>query len=61
MKTTDENIKVLSTAVFEDAREDAEKALADAKAKAEQIRNSAKEEAAAARAKILDHASRNWC
>lgn len=57
MKTTDENIKVLSTAVFEDAREDAEKARADAKAKVEEIQKSAREEADAARKKILDQAT----
>ena len=41
MKPTDENIKVLSNAVLRDARGDADQVLADARAKAEEIRQRA--------------------
>lgn len=57
MKPTDENIKVLSTAVLRDARSDAEQVLADARAKVDEIRQRAQEQADAERAKVLEQAN----
>lgn len=58
MKSSDENIKVLSRAVLSDAREDAEQALSKAKNRAEEIRQVAREKAEAERSKILEQANR---
>lgn len=58
MKSSEENIKVLSRAVLSDAREDAEQALNEAKAKAEEVRQIAREKAKAERSKILEQANR---
>jgi hypothetical protein len=41
MASTDENVRLLSNAVLSDVRGDAEKMLADARAKAEEIRSRA--------------------
>ena len=57
MKATDENIKVLSSAVLREVQSDADQVLADARAKADGIRQRAQEQADAKRAKILDEAS----
>ena len=57
MKPTDENIKVLSSAVLRDAHSDADQVLADAKAKTEEVRRRAQEQAEAERAKILEQAN----
>jgi len=58
MKSSEENIKVLSRAVLSDAREDAEQTLNEAKAKAEEVRQTAREKAKAERSKILEQANR---
>jgi V/A-type H+-transporting ATPase subunit E len=58
MKSPDENIKVLSHAVLSDVREDVERAVSEAKAKAENIRQNAKERAEAERSRILEQANR---
>jgi vacuolar-type H+-ATPase subunit E/Vma4 len=57
MKSTDENIKVLSNAVLRDVRGDADQVLADARGKADEIRRRAQEQAEAERAKILERAN----
>jgi vacuolar-type H+-ATPase subunit E/Vma4 len=56
MKATDENIKVLSNAVLRDVRGDAEQVLAEARTKADEIRQRAQEQAEAERAQILEGA-----
>jgi vacuolar-type H+-ATPase subunit E/Vma4 len=57
MKATDENIKVLSSAVLRDVRGDADQILADARTKADEIRRRAQEQAEAERAQILEQAT----
>ena len=57
MVSIDENIKVLSRAVLSDVQGDAEQILAEAKTKAEEIKERAQEEADAERAEILEQAS----
>jgi len=57
MKATDENIKVLSSAVLREVQSDADQVLADARAKADGIRQRAQEQADAKRAKVLEEAS----
>ncbi len=57
MKPTDEDIKALSRAVISDARGDADQNLAEAKAKAQEIRERAETEAAAERTRILHKAT----
>lgn len=56
MVSIEENIKVLSRAVLSDVQGDAEQVLAEARAKAEKIKERAREQADAERAKILDQA-----
>jgi len=58
MKSSEENIKVLSRAVLSDAREDAEQTLNGAKTKAEEVRQAAREKAKAERSKVLEQANR---
>ncbi len=57
MKSTDEDIKVLSRAVLSDAQTDAEESVANSKAKADEIRKQAMEQAAEERARILERAN----
>jgi len=57
MRSTDENIRMLSSAVLSDVRGDAERLLADARVRAEGIRKQAREQADAERAKILEQAA----
>jgi len=57
MKSTDEDVTVLSHAVLSDAHADAEESLTNAKAKAEEIRKLAMEQAASERARVLEKAS----
>ncbi|MBI1794018.1 MAG: hypothetical protein HYR70_07485 [Chloroflexi bacterium] len=56
MKSTDEDIKVLSRAVLSDAHTDAEQNLANARAKADEIRKLAMEQAAAERTRMIEKA-----
>ena len=57
MKSTDEDVKVLSRAVLSDAHTDAEESLTNAKVKAEEIRKQAMDQAAEERSRILERAS----
>ena len=57
MKSTDEDIKVLSRAVLSDAHTDAEESLTSARTKADEIRKQAMEQAANERALMLEKAS----
>ncbi len=57
MKSTDEDIKVLSRAVISDAHTDAEESLTSARTKADEIRKQAMEQAASERARVLEKAS----
>jgi V/A-type H+-transporting ATPase subunit E len=57
MASIDENVKVLSRAVLSDVQGDAEQILAEAKTKAEGIKQRAQEQAETERAKILERAS----
>jgi len=57
MKSTDEDVKVLSRAVLSDAHTDAEESLTSAKTRADEIRKQAMEQAAAERARVLEKAS----
>ncbi|MBI2759069.1 MAG: hypothetical protein HYX49_10375 [Chloroflexi bacterium] len=56
MKSTDEDIKVLSRAVLSDAHTDAEQNLSNARAKADEIRKLAMEQAAAERTRMIEKA-----
>jgi vacuolar-type H+-ATPase subunit E/Vma4 len=56
MRSVEENIEALSRAMQTDAKSDAEQILAEARTKADAIRQKAEEEAAAERAQILDKA-----
>lgn len=58
MKSAEESIQALTSAVLNEARTEAEQILADAKAKAEAIRQRAQEQAAAERTEVLERASR---
>ena len=57
MIPTDENVKSLSRAVLDEVRDETEKILAEAKAKADEIRKRAHEQAQAERSAILDQAA----
>ncbi|MCL5612020.1 MAG: V-type ATP synthase subunit E family protein [Chloroflexi bacterium] len=57
MKSTDEDIKVLSRAVISDAHTDAEESLTSARTKADEIRKQAMKQAASERARVLEKAS----
>jgi len=57
MISTDENIKMLSRAVLDEAHSDAEKVLAEARTKAEELRIDAQQQANDEKAKILDQAA----
>lgn len=56
MRSVEENIEALSRAMLGDAKEEAEKILTEAKAKADAILQKADEDAAAERAQILERA-----
>lgn len=56
MRSLDENIESLSRAVLSEASAEAEHIVADARAKADAIRQRAQEQAAAERAEIVDRA-----
>jgi V/A-type H+-transporting ATPase subunit E len=56
MRSIEENIETLSRAILDEANADAQRILADARAKAEIIRQRAHEQAAAERKEILDRA-----
>jgi V/A-type H+-transporting ATPase subunit E len=58
MKSTDENVKVLSRAVLSDARDEADSVKAEAESTAEGVRQRAREEAGLERERILEAASR---
>ncbi len=57
MKSTDEDIKVLSRAVLSDAHTDAEESLTSARTKADEIRKQAMEQATNERTRVLENAS----
>jgi len=57
MRSVDENIEALSHAMLSDAKAEAEQILAEARTKADAIRQKAEDEAAAERAQILERAS----
>jgi vacuolar-type H+-ATPase subunit E/Vma4 len=59
MRSEEENLQALSRTVQEAARNEADRILADAKTKAEQIRQRGREEAEARRKEILDRAVRD--
>ncbi len=56
MRSIEENIATLSRAILDEANADAQRILADARAKADTIRQRAHEQAAAERKEILDRA-----
>ena len=56
MTTVEENIDALSSAILNEAREEAEKIRADSQSKADAIRSRAQEQADAERKEILDRA-----
>jgi len=56
MASTDENVRLLSNAVLSDVRGDAERIVADARQKAEELRRQAEGQAQAERAKVLERA-----
>jgi vacuolar-type H+-ATPase subunit E/Vma4 len=58
MKSEDPNIGALSRAVLREAHGDAERVMAEAKEKADAIRQHAQQEAASVRAEILEQANR---
>jgi vacuolar-type H+-ATPase subunit E/Vma4 len=58
MRSEEENLQALSRAVQESAHNDAERILAEAGTKAEEIRRRGREQAAAQRKEILDRAAR---
>ena len=57
MKSTDEDVKVLSRAILSDAHTDAEESLTSARAKADEIRKQATEQATTERTRVLEKAS----
>jgi V/A-type H+-transporting ATPase subunit E len=59
MRSEEENLQALSRAVQETAHDEAERILAEAKSKAEEIRRHGREEAEAKRKDILDRAARD--
>lgn len=56
MKSEEEDIKLLARAIMAEANDDAEQLLAEARAKAEAVRNRAQEEAESERKEILERA-----
>lgn len=56
MRSIEENIETLSRAILDEANADAQRILADARAKADTIRQRAHEQAAAERKEIMDRA-----
>jgi vacuolar-type H+-ATPase subunit E/Vma4 len=59
MRSTEENIELLSRAVLGEAHEEADQVLIDARENADAIQQRAKEQAAAERVKILDRATQS--
>jgi len=59
MRSTEENIELLSRAVLGEAHEEADQVLIDARENADSIRQRAKEQAEIERAKILDRATQS--